>query len=128
MKSYKQHTHTSHHHHNRPARTHSSLLRTNLSTRPKRRAAPSAKALELARHEHNKGKAAGRGRKPGWGCWLLRGCRSQQHAPVTHGQVGEARGKKRAGTAEATTTDDVEEVAAPPAKGREEEEHAVASW
>ena len=101
-----------------------------MSTRPKRRAAPSAKALELARHEHKKGKAAGAENQVGVvGCCAAVG-HSNTRPSHTDRQVGEARGKKSAGTVEeATTTDDVEEeVAAPPAKGREEEEHAVASW
>ena len=82
----------------------------------------------MARHEHKKGKAAGAENQVGVvGCCAAVG-HSNTRPSHTDRQVGEARGKKSAGTAEATTTGDVEEVAAPPAKGREEEEHAVASW
>ena len=87
--SSKQHTHTSHHHHcAQQTRTHTQQSATNESVHPpKEKGSAQRKGPGVGAPRTQKGEG-GRGRKPSWGCWLLRGCRSQQHAPVTHRQTG----------------------------------------
>ena len=86
--SSKQHTHTSHHPH-----THTQQSATSEHVHPpKDEGSAQRKGPGVGAPRTQKGEG-GTGRKPSWGCWLLRSFRSATRARHTQ-VVGEARGRR----------------------------------